>query len=454
MDCSGGICAPTARNAILNARDLEALLASGNVEVTTTGSGVQAGNIDVDAALAWSSTNILALDAHESLWIEKPVSVTGQGGLSVTTNDGGKDGYFAFGTNGNITFANLSSTLTINGVVYTLVGDIATLAGDIAGNPSGSYALAANYDAAQDGTYATAPITTTFTGSFNGLGNTISHMSINDPNYDTVGLFAQMAPDGVISSVRIRSFRISGGVGDAGGLVGLEQGAINNSSATGSITLVSQLNDAGYSLGGLVGATVPPASVIMSSATVKIEGNDYSRGEAIVGGLVGGNEGRIAQSYATGIVSTGIDGLAGGLTGGSGTSSAAITQSYADVSVSGGRDAEIGGLVGENQRPLTESYSIGALKHLRHEHSSVGGLIGIDYAKAGKVKSSYWDISTSHIKGHSHGAGRPRHDPGITGLTTEQFQSGLPNGFSSKVWAEDPNINNGLPYLINNPPEE
>jgi hypothetical protein len=41
---------------------------------------------------------------------------------------------------------------------------------------------------------------------------------------------------------------------------------------------------------------------------------------------------------------------------------------------------------------------------------------------------------------------------GITGLTTAQFQSGLPTGFDPKIWAENPNINNGLPYLINNPP--
>ena len=42
MTCSGGVCAPTAKSAVLNAGDLETLLASGNVSVTTTGSGVQA----------------------------------------------------------------------------------------------------------------------------------------------------------------------------------------------------------------------------------------------------------------------------------------------------------------------------------------------------------------------------------------------------------------------------
>ena len=42
---------------------------------------------------------------------------------------------------------------------------------------------------------------------------------------------------------------------------------------------------------------------------------------------------------------------------------------------------------------------------------------------------------------------------GITGLTTVQFQSGLPAGFDPAVWAQSPGINNGFPYLIANPPE-
>jgi len=43
--------------------------------------------------------------------------------------------------------------------------------------------------------------------------------------------------------------------------------------------------------------------------------------------------------------------------------------------------------------------------------------------------------------------------PEITGLTTQQLQSGLPNGFGPKIWAQDPNIDDGLPYLRSNPPK-
>jgi hypothetical protein len=53
MVCSAGVCSPTATDAVLNVSDLENLLASGGVSVTTTGSGVQAGDIEVAAALSW-----------------------------------------------------------------------------------------------------------------------------------------------------------------------------------------------------------------------------------------------------------------------------------------------------------------------------------------------------------------------------------------------------------------
>ncbi|HEX4157327.1 MAG TPA: hypothetical protein VHY79_02555, partial [Rhizomicrobium sp.] len=66
MSCVGGVCQPTASDAVLNVGDLENLLAAGNVTVTTTASGVQASNIDVTAKLGWSA-NALTLDAYQSI---------------------------------------------------------------------------------------------------------------------------------------------------------------------------------------------------------------------------------------------------------------------------------------------------------------------------------------------------------------------------------------------------
>jgi hypothetical protein len=57
------------------------------------------------------------------------------------------------------------------------------------------------------------------------------------------------------------------------------------------------------------------------------------------------------------------------------------------------------------------------------------------------------------INNPSQGAGNIANDPGITGLTTQQLQSALPTGFDPKIWASNPNINNGYPYLRANPPQ-
>jgi hypothetical protein len=65
----------------------------------------------------------------------------------------------------------------------------------------------------------------------------------------------------------------------------------------------------------------------------------------------------------------------------------------------------------------------------------------------------YWDFDTSGITDPSQGAGTPPNDPGITGLTSQELQSGLPAGFRAKIWAQNKSINNGFPYLVANPPQ-
>ena len=208
MSCSGGVCAPTAASAVLNVTDLENMLASGAVEVTTTGSGVQADNIDVTGGLAWSNTSALALDAYKSVAVGAVISVTGAGGLSIHTGDGGK-GAFKLGTGGEITFADLSSALVINRVSFTLENTIQSLAAAIANNSKGNYALASNYDASQDGIYAHPPIPTTFAGTFDGLGNSISNFSIADTTDEYVGLFAQVSELGVIRNVGLANSTVN-----------------------------------------------------------------------------------------------------------------------------------------------------------------------------------------------------------------------------------------------------
>ena len=65
MSCTGGVCSPTAKNAVLNVGDLTTMLASGSVSVNTgTGSlPAQVEDIIVAATFNWGSANALTLDA-------------------------------------------------------------------------------------------------------------------------------------------------------------------------------------------------------------------------------------------------------------------------------------------------------------------------------------------------------------------------------------------------------
>ncbi|HLY04662.1 MAG TPA: hypothetical protein VKR31_02840, partial [Rhizomicrobium sp.] len=99
---------PTTAEAILNVHDLEAMLASGRVKITTTGPGVQARNIRVDAPFQWSAATTLTLDAFRSIEVNRKVTVAGGGGVSLTTNDGGSGGDFTCNDKGRLQFSNLS----------------------------------------------------------------------------------------------------------------------------------------------------------------------------------------------------------------------------------------------------------------------------------------------------------------------------------------------------------
>lgn len=97
---------------------------------------------------------------------------------------------------------------------------------------------------------------------------------------------------------------------------------------------------------------------------------------------------------------------------------------------------------------ISASYSTGEVAGF----SYVGGLIGYDATEGADLSDTYWDTDTSGIMNLSQGAGYLANDPGVTGLSSQQLQSGLPTGFDPKIWAENSKINNGFPYLIDNPP--
>lgn len=461
VSCSAGVCTATRANAVLNAADLATMLASSDV---TVASGSRAQDIDVTGAFAWASTHRLTLDSFRAIAVTAPVQVTGTGAMTITANDGGTGGAFTASGKGSVSFLDTSSNLTINGETYTLEASLSALSSAVAANQSGNFAFARSYDAGPDGVYPQNPVTSVFDGKLEGLGNTITRMKIK--NTDVGGHVGMFYATGPVSNLHFTHANVKGGKeevvgilaglcrnvanvtasgkvaaglnGMAAGVCGTLAGDMTNVHASGTVTGTGDNGSTQNWAGGLVGL-LDGGTISASSSSAKVTG---AKGW-IIGGLVGQNQDTIAGSFATGVVSTGDNGLAGGLVGNNiGTS---IVNSYATGFTLGGVSSTVGGLVGKNDGAVSDSYSSGPV--VSGSGNAVGGFIGNDLG-ASDLTDTYFDITTS---GQSHGVGNNTGYPGITGLTTEQFQAGLPSGFDPQIWGENPGINGGLPYLLANP---
>jgi hypothetical protein len=450
ISCDAGVCTATAQKAVLNVTDLATMLASGDVAVKT---GLVAKDIDIDQPLTWSSTSRLTLDAQQSVTVKKQVTVAGQGALTVTTNDAGgakaknKTGEFIIvPEHGSVQFWDLSSSLIIDGNAYTLVGDIKTLAADVSANPSGFYALAKPYDASVDGTYATSPIFTDFSGALEGLGNTLLNLSIAFAGGDDVGFFRSVASAGRVSDLTIANAIIKGTTNGGtyagiGLLAGSNSGIIDRVFTAGLVSFPGGENELPA---GLVGGNFGTIFNCYSTVTIDIAGL------GIVGGLVALNKGTLSKSASEGRLVSILGNSPGGLVG---KNSGLITDTYSLARVgqkgkccSGGYFGE---LLGEHENPgqVVNSYAAGEILYLRHHRGTAGGLVGFDGSTSGSLSNTYWDTDKG-VSDPSAGAGNIRNDSGITGLTTQQLQSQLPPAFSPQTWGLNPHINHGFPYLL------
>jgi The GLUG motif len=445
MMCSSGVCTPTNTDAILNVGDLEALLAAGNVSVTTTGSGLEANDIDVIAPFSWATSGALALSAHQSIIFNSSVSVQGTGGVSIAVgNHANVPLYFLRGA--SLSFEDLSDVLSINGTRYKLESTITKLARAIAAHPRSAFALAKDYSARHDRIYSASPIAIPFEGKFTGLGHVITELSLVDEADFSVGVFSTVLSKGMISNIGITKLVIAGRQ-TIGGLVGTNEGTISNSYASGSVRGSDPSSDTSV-VGGLAGYNA--GTITNCQANVRVADG------FVAGGLVGENAGSVDRSFASGTTlgSGIIGGLVGANSGASITINGLIANSYSTSSAkapkSGATTGDVGGLVGYNPglspnlSMINTSYSTGTVSAPTRD--IIGGFVG---EEEGISTNSYWDTTTS---GWTQAVGEGG-DAGITPLTSEELQSALPAGFDPAIWGQSSSINNGFPYLIDNPPQ-
>jgi hypothetical protein len=217
------------------------------------------------------------------------------------------------------------------------------------------------------------PLGTSFTGTFDGNGYSISGLFIyRVEGYSelAVGLFGRVV-NATIQNVTLLDLDVTGyqeeGYIYVGGLVGLNiEGTISGCKTAGDVC-------GNMNVGGLVGRN-DFGTITGSHAVVDVFGGSGK----MFGGLVGDNNGgTISDSYAMGDVFGGSDsGNVGGLVGT--TACGTIENSYATGSVSGLR--YVGGLAGENyENEIRKSYAAGTVTGERY----VGGLVGKNTCQGG-----------------------------------------------------------------------
>ncbi|WP_217645999.1 YDG domain-containing protein [Collimonas sp. OK307] len=409
-------------NGDLTGAALNASLSSGNVTISSaSGAGGTSGNVNVNDTVTWSGHK-LTLNASNDVNINATMTASGSASLDLEPGSGNVNvALGAAGFNGRVNFSG-SGVLTMNNHVYTVINSLglATSSGDgslqgMVGNLGGYYALGSDINAAATsgwnggvgfkpigGAIGGTPLTQSqmFSGVFDGLGHTVSGLTVNQGSVVGVGMFGAVGTPGLVRNVGLLGGSVTVTSGnDVGGLVGQDFGKVSNSFSTATVTATANA----ISVGGLVGQTNDAGTVTRSYASGTVNGGTAA---TEVGGLVGGMQGgTVSYSYATGNV-TGSSSYVGGLVGysyGGSTGASLITNSYATGSVSG--VSYVGGLVGTNSgfggtATISKSYATGSVSGT----SVVGGLVGQNYGDAvtnAVVDNSYATGSVTGAAGAS-----------------------------------------------------
>lgn len=398
------------------------------------------GDITINDAISWAANTILTLKADRTININKSISASGTSGkLALEYGQAaiaaGNTSDYTVNAPVNLSAGlNFSTKLGSDGItkIYTVITDLG-VAGSMStidlqginGALNGNYALGSNIDATgTNGWNVNAGFTpigysAPFGGTFDGLGHSITDLSINTvTTYQ--GLFGITTAGAMIRDVGVVNANIIG-TAHIGGLVGNNAGTIINSYVSGNVTGTSPV-------GGLVGSNT--GAVSHSHASVNVIGT------STLGGLLGSNTGVISDSYATGSVSgsTTLGGLIGSNTntvynayatgniigtttmgGLMGSNTGNIHDTYATGNVNG--TTTLGGLLGSNTGAVSNSYSVGNVSGT----TTVGGLVG---SNTGTLLNSYWDTTTSNQLTSAGGIGMSTADMQLqSNFTTWDFAS-------------------------------
>ena len=343
---AGNVWTPSGTGSTVSASTIQSNLAVGPVTIgtgTAVDGGTEAGNITVSSALSWDA-NTLTLTAADTININAVMSAGGTAGLVFNTgylyyvdmfgvpkyfgiNIGDHYGNVKMGMGGGgfagrVDFTGSGNTMTINDVTATIITTLgaagSTTGTDLQGLKLGRfYVLGADIDASAtagwNGGAGFDPVMgglLSWPGLLDGLGHTISGLTIKRPGEDRVGLFGGSRGAAVRNLGMVNVDIV--GRNHTGGLIGEPDGTvISDVFVTGSVT------GAQY-VGGLIGHNL---SFFTSPSPIRIGNSAFSgtvSGTLGVGGLAGAisPDSLIHTSFATGSVNLSAGGYhAGGLVG-------------------------------------------------------------------------------------------------------------------------------------------
>ncbi|CAG9298032.1 two-partner secretion domain-containing protein [Celerinatantimonas diazotrophica] len=369
----------------IGATTLSNNLGTNNVTLATsaTDTGSELGDINVNAAVSWSSNNTLTLNAHNNININASINASGDSsGLALNYGGYTQNSTVTNGTDYNInapvTLSGSNASLSINGHSYSLIHSLAE-ARQYFASGKGNYALAEDLDLSNLPTQTEA-IIPSLDGIVTGLGHTVSHISISSDLYGNVGLFGEVKNDSIVRDIGVTDSSVQG-YQDAGLLIGINRGTVHNVYAIGTVS-------GRYSVGGLIGHNYGNVDKAFAIGTVQTW-LDYGSN---IGGLVGFNEGSLDNVY---------------------------TDTTTTVNFN-----NAGGIAGYNQGTINHAYAAGATISTQDSGRAAG------IAPNGTVTNSYY--ATTNADGETINSDSSQ---GVGKTRLELAQQSTYSGWDTSIWS-------------------
>jgi filamentous hemagglutinin family protein len=281
--------------------------------------------------------------------------------------------------NGDINASSAGNgTTVVSGLQYSFVGG---LVGQNNGNINNSQASVLAFGTSGTGSSTavggfvganTGNISNSSAASFVG-GDGTTNTIILGGFVGLNGLTGFGPPTGTITNSQATGGVTAVGEGQAGGFAGGNFATIQSSSASSAVVI-----EAG-SAGGFVGLNASTGAITNSQANGVVGALPQSNADVVVGGFAGDNQGTIATSSATGVVTAFSEILSiGGFVG---TNAGQISNSSAAGWVFGeGEQVAAGGFAGENSGAIENSVASGLVQFTGTTFAALGGFVGFNEA--------------------------------------------------------------------------